>query len=94
MNCSTGIPRSTGRLSPPLGMSIGMSMKQWMKLWYGTRSNMVWRLIQRELYGVSPLDLTSFAVALTLMMAAALAACLIPACKAGHVDPIQVLNSQ
>ncbi|SPE39373.1 membrane hypothetical protein [Candidatus Sulfopaludibacter sp. SbA3] len=52
------------------------------------------RLIQRELYGVSPWDLTSFAVALVLLAGAALAACLIPAWKAARVDPIQALNIQ
>ena len=52
------------------------------------------RAIQRELYGVSPLDFTSFAVALALLSIAALAACLIPAFRAGHVDPIQALNVQ
>jgi hypothetical protein len=49
---------------------------------------------QGELYGVGALDLTSFAVALALLSSAALAACLIPAIKAGHVDPIRTLNLQ
>jgi putative ABC transport system permease protein len=52
------------------------------------------RLIERELYGVSPLDLTSFAVALVLLASVALTACLIPAFKAARVDPVQVLNIQ
>jgi len=52
------------------------------------------RLIQHQLYGVSPLDLTSFALALILLSTAALAACLIPAFKAASVDPIQALNAQ
>jgi putative ABC transport system permease protein len=52
------------------------------------------RLIQRELYGVSPLDPTSFAVALALLASVALTACLIPAFKAARVDPVQVLNIQ
>jgi predicted permease len=52
------------------------------------------RLIQRELYGVSPLDMTSFAAALVLLSGAALAACLIPAWQAARVDPIQALNIQ
>jgi predicted permease len=50
------------------------------------------RAIQSELYGVSALDLTSFAVALGLLSTVALAACLIPALKAGHVDPVRALN--
>jgi putative ABC transport system permease protein len=52
------------------------------------------RAIQGELYGVSALDPTSFALALALLSSAALAACLIPAIKAGHVDPIRTLNLQ
>jgi putative ABC transport system permease protein len=52
------------------------------------------RLIQRELFGVSPLDLTSFAAALAILSSAALAACLIPAIKAAHVDPVEALNAQ
>ena len=52
------------------------------------------RLIERELYGVSPLDVTSFAVALALLASVALAACLIPAFKAAHMDPVQALNIQ
>ncbi|MDR3698645.1 MAG: ABC transporter permease [Candidatus Sulfopaludibacter sp.] len=50
--------------------------------------------IQRELYGVSPRDLASFAAALALLSIAALTACLIPAFQAGQVDPIQALNVQ
>ena len=52
------------------------------------------RAIQGELYGVSAWDFTSFAVALALLSSAALAACLIPAIKAGRVDPIRTLNLQ
>jgi predicted permease len=50
--------------------------------------------LRRELYGVSPRDLPSFAVALGLLSIAALTACLMPALKAGRVDPIQALNVQ
>jgi hypothetical protein len=52
------------------------------------------RLIQPQLYGVGPLDPTSFALALVLLSSAALAACLIPAFQAARVDPIQALNVQ
>ncbi len=52
------------------------------------------RLIQRQLYGVSPLDLTSFAFALILLAGAAVAACLVPALKAARADPIRALNTQ
>jgi predicted permease len=52
------------------------------------------RAIRPELYGVGPLDPASFAAALALLSAAALAACWIPAIKAARVDPIQALGAQ
>jgi len=52
------------------------------------------RLIQAQLYGVGPLDPASFAMAVLLLTAAAVAACLIPALRAARVDPIRVLNAQ
>jgi hypothetical protein len=51
------------------------------------------RAIQRELYGIGPLDFPSFAAALVLLSGAALAAGLIPAWKAWQVDPIHALNN-
>lgn len=50
------------------------------------------RAIQRQLYGVGPLDVTSFVIALSVLSVAAFIACVIPAVKAGRVDPIQTLN--
>jgi len=52
------------------------------------------RAIESELYGVRALDLASFAIALALLACAALSACLIPAIRAGRVDPMRTLNSQ
>jgi ABC-type antimicrobial peptide transport system permease subunit len=52
------------------------------------------RLIERELYGVGPLDLPSFALALAILSSAALAACLIPALQAARLDPVEALNVQ
>jgi hypothetical protein len=52
------------------------------------------RAIQRELYGIGPLDFPFFAAALVLLSGAALAACLIPAWKAWQVDPIPALNTR
>jgi putative ABC transport system permease protein len=57
-------------------------------------SVVVARLIQPQLYGVGPLDPSSFALALVLLSGAALAACLIPAFQAARVDPIKALNVQ
>lgn len=56
------------------------------------------RLAQRALasvvYGVSPTDLTSTAIAGTLLMIAALAACLPPALRAMRVDPAEGLRAE
>ncbi|HEV2447178.1 MAG TPA: FtsX-like permease family protein, partial [Candidatus Sulfopaludibacter sp.] len=51
-------------------------------------------LVSPHLYGVHALDPASFAFAVTLLSAAALAACLIPALKAARLDPIRTLNVQ
>jgi predicted permease len=52
------------------------------------------RLIQSMLYGTQPLDPAVFAwVSLTLLVVAT-GACLIPAWRASHLDPIQALRSE
>ena len=52
------------------------------------------RLIQSMLYGTRPLDPAIFAaVAATLLLVAALA-CLIPACRASQIDPMQALRTE
>jgi putative ABC transport system permease protein len=52
------------------------------------------RLVQRDLYGIGPLDLPSFGLALTLLLLAALLACLIPARRAAKVDPMVALRCE
>jgi len=51
-------------------------------------------LIERSLYNVSPMDLPSFGLALTLLVLTALAACLIPARRAAEIDPIVALRCE
>jgi putative ABC transport system permease protein len=52
------------------------------------------RLIQSMLYGTRPLDPAIFAgVAVTLLVVAALA-CLVPAWRASHIDPMQALRTE
>ena len=50
------------------------------------------RLLGYLLYGVSPRDPVAFASALAVMMAASLAACLLPAWRATRTDPIRALR--
>jgi putative ABC transport system permease protein len=51
------------------------------------------RLMQSALFGVTPLDPTSFALAASLLLAVALAACLIPSARAASVDPAEAFRS-
>ena len=52
------------------------------------------RAIRTELYGVSVMDPMAFGVALGLLSCAAMAACLVPAVRAGRVDPMQTLRAE
>ena len=52
------------------------------------------RLVQKDLYGISPMDVPSFALALTLLLSTALLACLIPARRAAKVDPMVALRCE
>jgi putative ABC transport system permease protein len=52
------------------------------------------RLIGSILYGVSPTDALVMTSATTLLAAAALIACLIPARRAASIDPVEALRSE
>ncbi len=52
------------------------------------------RLAAGLLYGVKPLDAISFTTAPLLLLAVAVLACLIPACRAARVDPMFTLRQQ
>lgn len=52
------------------------------------------RGIATLLYGVTPLDPTTFLLAPTVIVLAALAACVEPAWRATRVDPVNTLRSQ
>jgi putative ABC transport system permease protein len=52
------------------------------------------RLIASSLFGVSALDPATFAAVPALFLFATLAACLIPARKAAHSDPMAVLRCE
>jgi putative ABC transport system permease protein len=55
---------------------------------------MVTRLMESMLYGTSPLDLSTWLLAILLMTAAAMAAALIPARRASKVDPLVAIQSE
>lgn len=54
----------------------------------------VTRLMVFMLYGVSPLDLTTWVLAATLMVVAAMLAAVIPALRASRVDPLVAIQAE
>jgi len=52
------------------------------------------KVIENEIYGVGPLDPLVIAVAVAILAALVLAAAVLPARRATHVSPVQVLNQQ
>jgi putative ABC transport system permease protein len=46
------------------------------------------------LYGVDPTDRMTFVVVPLFLMAVSLLACMVPACAAARLDPIDVLRSE
>jgi predicted permease len=55
---------------------------------------MVTRLMESMLYGISPLDVSTWTLAAVLMAVAAMAAALIPARRASKVDPLIAIQSE
>lgn len=52
------------------------------------------RTLSGMLYGVTPYDPVTLAVVIAVVMAVAFAASLIPAVRASHVEPMQVLREE
>jgi ABC-type lipoprotein release transport system permease subunit len=52
------------------------------------------RAMRAMLYGISPLDSASFAMAAAILVGTSVAAAVIPAARAGGVDPLQSLRSE
>ena len=52
------------------------------------------RVIESMLFGVSPRDLVTYAAVITVILAGALAACLLPAHRAGSVDAAITLRGE
>jgi predicted lysophospholipase L1 biosynthesis ABC-type transport system permease subunit len=57
-------------------------------------SALVGKLVEKQLYGVGPLDPAAFVGALAVLAVATIAACLAPALRAARVDPMRLLNVQ
>jgi hypothetical protein len=71
-----------GGLAPvALGAGIGLGLAAWSSA-----------AVESALYGVAPLDPSSFVVAGALLLATSLAACLGPARRAARVDPVVALR--
>lgn len=52
------------------------------------------RMLRSALYGTGPLDVSVFLIAMAVLLAAALLACLVPAYRAASIDPMDVLRSE
>jgi putative ABC transport system permease protein len=57
-------------------------------------SAFVTRLLQPLLFGVTPLDIPSFALMPLILLVVALVACLVPARRAAATDPAVTLRSE
>jgi ABC-type antimicrobial peptide transport system permease subunit len=66
-----------------IGLTLGM-----------VASFAVTRLIRSVLHGTSPLDPTVFILVVLTLLLASCAACLVPACRAARIDPMQALRSE
>jgi len=51
------------------------------------------QLLQRLLFGVSPLDVPTFAIAVMVLLAVSVAATWLPAWRAAHVDPALAMRA-
>jgi len=98
------------RRTPELGIRVALGARPSNVLWLVLREGLrpvllgvvvgslgaiaVARAMRALLYGLSPLDVVSFAAAAALLVAASLVAAAIPARRAAGVDPLRALRSE
>jgi ABC-type antimicrobial peptide transport system permease subunit len=51
------------------------------------------RLLGRMLYGVSPLDASTYGAVVVVLMLVVIAACVVPATRATRVDPLESMRA-
>ena len=102
---SYNVSQSTRELGLRIALGAGASQLMRLIISYGfglTAAGMIvggivalglTRLLGYLLYQVSPRDPLTFAVATTIMSAASLVACLLPAWRAMRIDPVQALRN-
>ena len=74
---------SEGLFFPAIGITVGLAASSWAT-----------RLLRASLYEVSPLEPRIFAGTLVLLLAAAVAACLIPAWRATRTNPMEAMRAE
>jgi len=79
----SGLVMRQGMTPAILGLSVGL-----------LASVAIGRVIESMLFGISPRDLATYATVITLIVAGALAACLLPARRAASVDPAVTLRTE
>ena len=79
----TGLVLKQGMLLTGFGLLLGLGLALAFT-----------RAMQGLLFGVAPLDPVSFSSSLLILLAASLAACLLPAVNASRVDPIVALREE
>ncbi len=79
----TGLVTRQGMTPAFVGLGVGL-----------LASVAIGRVIESMLFGVSPRDLVTYATVITMILAGALAACLLPARRAALVDPAVTLRPE
>jgi putative ABC transport system permease protein len=68
---------------PLIGLTLGLAVALWLN-----------RVLTHLLFGIGPTDPVTFTAVAVVLLAAALAACWLPARKAARVDPLVALRCE